>query len=53
MDHTPHGHPFTLLLIKRNLLVRPAEGNRDEMDTDGSLIDGHSSGEDYSLPDGE
>ena len=53
MDHTPHGHPFTLLLTERNLLVRPAEGNRGEMDIDGSLTDGHSSDEDYSLTDSE
>ena len=53
MDHTPHGHPFTLLLTERCLLVRPVEGNRDEMVTDGSLTHGHSSDEDYSLADSE
>ena len=53
MDQNPHGHPFTLLLTEKHLLVRPAKGNREDMDTDGSLTDGQSSDEDYSLTDGE
>ena len=53
MDQNPHGHPFTLLVTENHLLVRPAKGNREDMDTDGSLTDGQSSDEDYSLTDGE
>ena len=53
MDQNPHGHPFSLLLTERCQLVRPAKGNREDMDTDGSLTNGQSSDEDYSLTDSE
>ena len=47
MDQSPHGYPFTLLLTERHMLVRPGKGNREGMDTDGSLTDRQSSDEDY------
>ena len=53
MDQNPYGHPFTLLLTERHLLLRPPEGNGDNMDTDGSLTHGQSSDEDYSLAGNE
>ena len=53
MDQNPHEYPFTLLLTEQWLLVRPAKGNREGMDTDGSLTNGKSSDEDYSLTDSE
>ena len=53
MDQNPHGHPFSLLLTERCQLVGAAKGNREDMDTDGSLTNGQSSDEDYSLTDSE
>ena len=51
MDQNPNVHPFTLLLTERCMLLRPDEGTREDVDTNGSLTDGHSSDEDYSLSD--
>ena len=45
MDQNPH----RLLLSERCMLLRPAEGTREDMDTNGSLTDGHSSDEACSL----
>ena len=49
LDQNPYGHAFTLLLAERHMLLRTDEDTGEYMDTDGSLADGHSSDEDYSL----
>ena len=53
LDQNPHGCPFNLLLSERCMILRPEEGTREYMDTNGSLTDGHSSDEDYSLSGNE
>ena len=53
LDQNPYGHPYTLHLTERCISLRPDEGTGEYMDTDGSLTNGHSSDEDYSLSGNE
>ena len=52
LGQNPYGPPYTLLLMKGHMLLRPDEGTRGDgeyMDTDSSSTDDDSSDGDYSL----